>query len=115
MSLTENVTKGAELLDQTWPYWWNRVDPETVDVARYSLCPLAQASGTRDYAEGRLQLLIDSGSELANPAYLAEPDQSFHYGRWSEEHGFSLRDGEGYPELTRLWREAILERRGGAA
>lgn len=51
----ERVAKGAALLDERLPGWWNKVDTKNLDTGDLDHCVLGQLYG--DYVRGILSLL----------------------------------------------------------
>jgi hypothetical protein len=87
--LAERVERGAALLDERRPGWWDEIDLETFEMANVCRCSLGQLWGS--YAKGKEALGIDliPGCAL----------------------GFISHIADGYPVLTVLWRAAIERRR----
>lgn len=87
------VARGAALLDANVLGWWEVIDPSTVDVSDWDMCPLGQAFG--NFSEGM--------DELALPYGDAEGEAT--------RHGFNADTAQEQRVLNALWRKVIQERR----
>jgi hypothetical protein len=92
--LAERVERGAALLDERRPGWWNEVVGGALDLSDECNCTLGQLWGT--YTHGTLELF---SGELWEASIAA--------GR----HGFDAESNEHFSPLTDLWRAAIERRR----
>jgi hypothetical protein len=95
--LAERVERGAALLDERRPGWWDEVDVEALDLDLCSRCPLGQLWG--DFESGAYRLFRGGFHEVA--------DMAGH-------HGFDAVCDNHFPILTDLWRAAIERRRAQA-
>lgn len=83
MTHEERVGRGADLLSGVRPNWRAQLDPDRLDLADTSTCPLGQLWG--DYYEGLDALGITSAYESASygfskvfgPLDLAEPPEAW--------------------------------------
>jgi hypothetical protein len=89
-TIVERVEKGAKLLDEKCPNWWNKVDISELNQGSSSTCVLGQLKG--DYVNG-LDFL---GMEAGNPA---------------REKGYSYYFYEEVDNLNAEWKKQILQRR----
>lgn len=87
--LSESVACGAELLDEKMPGWAGKIDVSTLNLA----------SALHDIL---FQLFGDDSPENTEHVGVRSED--------AERFGFALRDPQGYPRLTALWRSAIASR-----
>jgi hypothetical protein len=99
-TIAERVARGAALLDEREPGWWQRIDLSKLDLASTCRCVLGQLW---------IDMAIEDDEE--DPYNMALRDLSLYHGR-DEDLGFDREDGEQYPPLTAAWRELIEERRG---
>jgi hypothetical protein len=90
--LAERVERGAALLDERRPGWWDEVDVGRLSIRDCDLCVLAQLWGW--YLDGRDELFggVDQEDDYYN----------------ARRHGF---DDAPFKALTDLWRAAIEHRR----
>jgi hypothetical protein len=99
-TIAERVARGAALLDEREPGWWQRIDLSKLDLASTCRCVLGQLNTDRDGPYPRWSDILDRfGVQLRNEF----------------SHGFNV-GGEGteakFANLTAAWRELIEERRG---
>jgi hypothetical protein len=99
-TLSDNVDRGAALLDQQRPSWRDKVNVSTLDMSDGSWCVLGQAFG--GYYEGRVRLRIDSHKAT---------DHGFNcHARWGDdldwEGWLQLRDVQ-YAALDHFWTQKI--------
>ena len=95
-TIEERVAKGAALLDQERPGWWQEIDLDTLSLRSGCDCVL-----------GQLYESFDDGVEILDL-------------EWPEDSGFDL---EGWPtdrtqawnDLTAAWRSLIEARRQAQA
>jgi hypothetical protein len=90
VTIAERVAKGAALLDEREPGWWQRIDLSKLDGQLWT------------------DLAIEDDEE--DPYNMALRDLSLYHGK-DEDLGFDREDGEQYPQLTAAWRELIEARR----
>jgi hypothetical protein len=84
----ERVNRGAALLDEFDPGWWETVDVDTIDISDIDRCIIGQWG-------------------LANFDWHGPALNALGLGTFCNRHGFSeRRDGESVD----AWREAILWR-----
>jgi hypothetical protein len=99
--LAERVERGAALLDERRPGWWDEVDVGSLDLRQCDLCILGQLWG--DYLDGRGEVV------RLGYGYRAQEE--------SIRHGFDVSRRihadlhADYAALTDLWRAAIERRR----
>lgn len=87
----ERVQRGARLLDEKVPEWFNKIDIETLNIASCLKCVLGQLFGYfSDESLNRLGLTLYSHDDI--------------------EHGFLSQDGFN-KTITLLWIEEIKQRR----
>jgi hypothetical protein len=105
-TIAERVAKGAVLLDETVPDWWQRIDLKTLALVSPCRCVVGQlfpsAHAPLDsYADGLDALDVEfySGATLGFDAETAGTDEQ----------------GREYTALTAEWRRVIEERRGDVA
>jgi hypothetical protein len=101
--LAKRVERGAVLLDERWPGWWNEVDTGQLDIDHCLCCVLGQLWG--DYDEGQRELFGD------DQAVAIRRGQE-HPSHTAVRHGFNTTDRWAAVPLTNLWRAAIERRRG---
>jgi len=97
MTVQERVCKGASLLDEIEPGWYQKIDLVTLNLRNCFSCVIGQVFG--EYRENNLKRL---GLDFAR-------DSDF---------GFDIFYGDEIPEqdscyytLTSLWENEILQRR----
>lgn len=89
------VAKGAALLDEMEPGWYQKIDLDTLSLGSCSTCVIGQLYGY--YCERSLIALgLDYESD-----YIFGFDAQFRNGQYEEET---------YLTLTSLWREEINQR-----
>jgi hypothetical protein len=88
-TLAERVERGAALLDERRPGWWDEVDVGRLDIDHCQLCVLGQLWG--EYDDGRNEMLTNQRDAVL--------------------HGFDTTDRWAGSTLTNLWRAAIERRR----
>lgn len=82
-----DVTAGVKYLTDTYPYWWQKVNVETLDMSDVLRHVLAQVTGKLVY-ETKEFIFWSPAALLFN--------------------GFRPHDqGESFPELTEEWRMAV--------
>ena len=101
-----HVERGAALLDERRPRWWERIDIGRLDIRSPENCILGQVFEEEERAEGprRGSTPYDYGCEVLNLKCME-----------AIEHGFFTilrhhRDKEHWDTLRGLWIEAIEER-----
>jgi hypothetical protein len=92
--LAERVERGAALLDERRPGWWDEVDLSKLDLNSCCRCVLGQLWG--HYWRGAAEL-------FGCPFYNADAAAG--------AAGFDAQDESHFPALTDLWRAAIERRR----
>lgn len=96
----EAAANGAQLLDEQYPGWHNKVDPDTLDIADTCQCICGQL--------GQYEDLVWTQFTMQR---LGAPLQHTHFQEWHDfvaNHGFWACHGE---EITDEWRKLILTRR----
>jgi hypothetical protein len=91
VELEERVQRGAQLLDEKYPGWADRIDLRSFSISSPWLCILGQLFG--GYLEGVYSLNIVQQEAL---------------------YGFNIKPTEPFStfrQLQKLWQEAIEERR----
>lgn len=96
---TDQVKKGAALLDKEVPDWRGRIDTFKLDIESWTQCVLGQVFGA--YDEG-----LD---QLTRTRVLAGIDTSAWQGRcdFAVEHGFNTREDQGSGALTDAWLDEL--------
>lgn len=87
------VAKGAAILDQARPGWWNRIDVGTLTLSDPCHCIVGQLARVRNDFD----------------AYEAEWEELFGEEGGEEEGVYATQ--ENYPKLQDVWIEAIADRR----
>ena len=97
----EQIKMGMDVLDKVQPEWVEDIDLERLDIGSDFSCVLGQLYGT--YASGVRNIL---GLTIEECIVSGRPRE------WSIEHGFfsPACDGD-KDELTREWKDAIIEER----
>lgn len=122
--LRTTVARGAALLDQHRPGWFQRIDPDALKMSDCTACVVGQLSGV--VSDSVLDRYV---GELQNLRSLARMDTYVNDGQFAVAYGFDLADGAGscvVPEvlgrdpwerwavwgaLQHLWVTEILARR----
>jgi hypothetical protein len=104
-TIAERVARGAALLDEREPGWWQRIDLGRLDIGSTCRCVLGQLW------DDAPELWFDEEPDDTNPYKRALNELRLYHGK-DEDLGFDREDGEHYPPLTAAWRELIEERRG---
>jgi hypothetical protein len=91
--ITERVERGAALLDEKRPGWWQFIDLDRLDIEDGCDCVAGQLDGTANYMRALRRIGL-SGSEAD-----------------AVSHGFESGDDEEYAGLTEAWRTLIARRR----
>lgn len=104
MSLAaRRVNKGAQLLDQKAPGWWEVVDPITLDLGTYAHCVLGQIAA-RQYPHTPM-----------NQSWFQLTERDLGIGLVASlTHGFDAIRRRKIPRLEHHWRNAIATRRRAA-
>jgi len=97
-TLAHNVHRGAQLLDEKMPVWFQKIDLDKLCMSDGTVCVLGQL-----FAEQGGRVMVDGftfGMDLLD---------------WSDEegglHGFSLYGNNGdWQELDRLWMAEVKAR-----
>jgi hypothetical protein len=97
------VAEGARYLDDEDPGWYQRVDPETLELSDGRCCVLGQLHG--EYRRGLLRTLINASS--APRASLSPTALGFQCVQGVNP---AAQDDD-YRHLTRAWTAEILRRR----
>jgi hypothetical protein len=98
-TIAERVARGAALLDEKQPGWWQRIYPDIIDIDSCERCVLGQVYEAEDgndygYSTGLTALGIDLGGP-------------------EHDHGFDC-DWDEQEDLTAAWRELIESRRAAS-
>jgi hypothetical protein len=96
----ERVNRGAALLDEFDPGWWEVIEPEELDIASCRRCVLGQWAEA-NVESGEFAAHYDEGLDVLDLSFDHAPELGF-------AEGFS--EGVTYGELSAAWREAILWR-----
>jgi hypothetical protein len=92
-TITERAERGAALLDETLPGWWQGIDLDRLDIESECDCIAGQVGGD----------------------YLAGTEKLLGLRTWEADvaHGFGAddEDKDEYHALTLAWRALILKRR----
>lgn len=96
-TVAERAERGAALLDERRPGWWQGIDLGRLDIGSTCNCVVGQV-----YAAGGFGAFTRALYALG-------------VGGWDqdEEHGFDAECSE-YAELTAAWRDLVLSRRAAA-
>lgn len=119
----ECAERGAELLDNRWPGWWQEVDLSRLDLSNSCQCVLGQLGV--DYNRAGRQML---GADYTSNAYAEQQDTGYslftnvifpHLGMseddvqnygfdefWEDDDEFTTYDG-----LTEAWTREVNDRR----
>ncbi len=97
------VQRGAEYLDDVDPGWHRRIDAETLELEDGRHCVLGQLHGEFQLGLGRSDVLTLSSAPRAS---LSPVTYGFKCVKGVSEE-WQARD---YDLLTRMWRQAVLER-----
>jgi hypothetical protein len=101
-TIAERVTKGAALLDEREPGWWQRINLDTLDLWSPCKCVLGQ-------------LATHLGDDWEWHTIVAQ----FGLRPWTDaDHGFNadgVQTKEQYDALTAEWKRVITERREAGA
>lgn len=113
-TVAQRVARGAALLDEKVPDWWQCVEPGAVTVLGLRRCLVATVTGTGNYQDGLDVLGIPwDGSFVFHPA----AERGFEwYTRDSEpdpEHGVTHHQADA-ARLGDEWAHVITERRQAA-
>ena len=118
--VTERVERGAALLDEKRPDWWQEIDLGELDLRSRCDCVLGQIAGRIWVKEDR-NSHYTSGLHLVGLGPLAGRDYGFDTDLDPDdcEHG-TVEDGEEavrreFAELTAAWTDLITRRRELAA
>lgn len=106
MTPAERVARGAKLLDERRPGWWERVTEELV-MASSCGCVLGQVLDEEADEAGWSGGYFYGVSELG-PGSTVEDDDN-----WAFEHGFYSHTNS-YAALALEWHLAIEQRRSGS-
>ena len=87
-TITERVERGAALLDEKMPGWWQRVDLGRLDIESGCNCVIGQLGSYPETSEGFG--LLSSLDDFT--------------------HGFDGGEPDDYRALTKAWRDLILAR-----
>lgn len=91
--------KGAALLDEVNPEWWERINLQTLQMNSFINCVLGQLYG--DYHEGSKKLRLNEDDD----------EKARRLGFYPSQEWYDCSDGdEGY-RVTGVWRNLILKRR----
>ena len=110
-SIRARVERGALLLDEVEPQWWDRVSTQRLQMALGCECDIGQLDATEeaygDYSQGMRIIVIPHFERPANAT-----------GNWFSDflgfaHGFYTRNEADYEVLDTEWRLAIEERQQG--
>jgi hypothetical protein len=99
VTITERVERGAALLDEKRPEWWQLIELERLDIGSHCDCIAGQLSGGYNY-----RFLADIGVENAEHEESAGFDTFRQCDRETE-----------YAALTAAWRALIESRRAAAS
>jgi hypothetical protein len=103
----QRVTAGTALLDVEMPDWWQRVDPDQIDMSNKSQCICG---------------LLGDGDWLATLERLMKPTDHVGWYEFAYTHGLVIDDdvsvnyvwddeyGTRWDYLTDLWRQEVKER-----
>ncbi|GAA4681269.1 hypothetical protein [Phytohabitans rumicis] len=107
LTIAQRVQAGADLLDRSWPDWWQLIDLDLLDVGAPECCPLGQLFGSWNEAPDGLAMDADRGFYRATqwPGVGDRTDAAV------EKVDRAIRVE--YAELTEGWRALIEERRSG--
>lgn len=104
MTGTEAVASGAQLLDEKYPGWYDKIDLEALNIMDGCSCICGQLG---EYE----RMEWDTFSErLAGRTYKRSWDDTSEHREWADfvtAHGFIEQRGEVLP----AWKDAILARR----
>lgn len=109
----EAVSRGAEVLDRTYPNWWLRIDRDRLDLARSVDCIAGQLGATlgpefrEGWRSGYIALLRLLG--LADRMPEVEVDYGFDVPDWAWDSGGEVQDAC-YQALREAWLSAIDDR-----
>jgi hypothetical protein len=94
------VQKGAAWLDAIWPGWHARVVPAELRLESCKRCVLGQLTGDYTEALARFQL-TGKDATLLGFTFFSGPE------------GCSTQEAkDAFEQLTQLWRQEVLHRRG---
>lgn len=103
-SAAVRVSRGVALLDEKRPGWWERVDPERLNMQTACGCVLGQLEG--EYCAGVKAVAgIEMGRLWSRNAF------GVHYGFDVPLASASILDDEGYDGLQAEWLRVIAVRR----
>lgn len=114
--ITERVERGAALLDDKRPGWWQQIDLDTLDVRAKCDCVLGQvAAAPGDFRYDRyvhgLDIVRLDGWQA--PHYGFDYDVRINEEACCEENERAIIAA--YAALTQAWRDLILARRAAAS
>jgi hypothetical protein len=98
-TIAECVARGAALLDEHEPGWWQRIDLDRLNIASCEDCTLGQLHG--DFTDGLAALYLTAADE---------PEDHGFMWYWSGRNADEADEAE---NLTAAWRTLIEERRAG--
>lgn len=98
------VEKGAIMLDEKRPGWYQKVDLERLDLRFCARCVLGQISGNKRSM---------NPYDIECHALGLSPADAVAYGfnQDAAPEFASIRQSQSWADLTRLWREQITRRR----
>jgi len=100
--LDETVTRGVQVLDRTFPKWWERIDLNVLEIADPCRCLLGQLMG--NYAHAVLELGIAwRGGDYGFATHTPILNWLAGISRGTSQQDFTLY----YHLLTELWKARI--------
>lgn len=97
----EAVANGAQLLDEKYPGWYEKIDLEHFWINSTIHCVCGQLARQED-----MRWDMFANERLGSPAVYAR-----EWGTWVEDHGFCERWQDANKTVTTAWKEAIHARR----
>jgi hypothetical protein len=99
-AITERVERGAALLDERRPGWWQLIDLDALDIRSTCNCVAGQLGALGGDEDPYLKTMRDLG------IHLGEPERGYGFDAYQV-----FRGGGEYEALTEAWRGLILHRR----
>lgn len=113
-TITERIEKGAALLDEKRPGWWQEIDLLTLDIASRCGCVVGQLAGITEASDRGLAYV--AAMRRPGVGYSAEIMMGFEAPTTREFGGDRLPViAAEYAALTEAWRGLIVARRAAAS